>query len=451
MRTAAHRRVGPRAAILSIPISLFFGFNAPANAANRLAPTDHELVVHAPAKTGQSFIQTEQRLPIRPAAIVTTDDGLIVAGYSGEHAWAAKTDFAGKVLWTYQVEKPAGYDAYPWLQVRPEFRCATAMPDGSVWLIGSTIEADTQVGLLSHLDRQGNVLEIRTAHPPSDRSSRAATNLLIDCVRMGDGIAMVGSTSVRAEATASRSTAAQPNPSPWRPAFWILILDANGHQSYEEVIPTGHERALGGSSAAMTLLAVGTDLIVSAQTGADTELLRLSINGDGKIQKHYASAFLSLIHPVVPDGRLQLLGTLLALDDHSPPRSTFSVALITLNDRLEELQRQRVPKPMVVNVVYRMRDQSLVVFGAEVHQSGERYTSQIARIDATLSHIRTLNPSRALVSDTGMIHTAAPLDSGGRFVAATPGVVKGYPDHPVHIDASPGFLRGAVLDFADLQ
>jgi hypothetical protein len=267
MRTTAHRWVGVRAATFSISIALIFGFCALTAAANRLASMDDELDVHALFETRQSFLQTELRLPIQPAAIVTTDDGLIVAGYSGEQAWAAKTDAAGRVLWTYQVGKPAGYDAYPWLQVQPEFHCATAMPDGSVWLIGSTIEVNAQVGLLVHLDRQGKVLESRTALPSSVPSPRAPTNLLNNCARLGDGIAVVGSTFVRTEPTATRPKAGQPDALPWKPAFWILLLDANGRTISEEVIPTGYERALGGSSAAMMLLTMGTDLVVSAQTG----------------------------------------------------------------------------------------------------------------------------------------------------------------------------------------
>lgn len=268
----------------------------------------------------------------------------------------------------------------------------------------------------------------------------------MDCVRWGDGIAIAGSTLIRSSSTASRPAGGE-SPSQWEPAYWILVLDSNGQIKFEEVVPTGYERSIEGSRAGFTLLPTGSDLAVSAQTGADTELLRLNPSNGSRVQEHYANTFLSFVRPVVPDGGLQLLGTLLGTDDSTPPKAHFSVALITLNERLEEIRRQTLPKKMIPNVTYRMPDQSLVIFGADVHQVGEQYTSQVFHVDASLSRVQSLNPPRANFSDTGQIYTSVPLDSTGRFAMATLAVVKGFPDHPAHVDASPGFLRGAALEF----
>ncbi len=400
-------------------------------------------------ETRQVFLQAEQGLPIRPSIVAPTDDGLIVAGYSGSRAWVAKTDLLGKEAWTYYVDKPLGYDKAPWLQVRPEFNSVTPMPDGTVWLVGSTIEANTRLGLLVHLDQHGKALAARTVRPSSDLSRGAQTNLLIDCARFGDGFAIAGSTFVKSTATEGNSTRGSPR-SIWKPAYWMLILDTNGHVTGEHVVPTGYERSIGGSKSSLTLLPIGSDLVVSAQTGATTELLRLGPGGQIKAQSHYENAFLSLVRPVVPDSKVQLLGTLIATDI-AKSKTSFSLALITLNESLEEVERRDARIPMVSNLSYRMPDNSFVIFGADVHQIGEQYTSQAAHVDESLQVIGKLNPSRAIFSDTGKIYAATPIDSAGRFVIATLAVARGYPDGPVQIDGFPGFTRGAALAFSQIK
>ena len=406
----------------------------------------------SPMEAKQVFLQTDQRLPINPSVIEATDDGFIVAGDSGDRAWAAKTDMAGKILWTYHVEKPSSSGSSPWLQVSPIFSCAAALSDGSFWLIGSTIDRVEKVGLLVHLDRQGKVIESRTAVPPLG-ASRGNVNLLIDCVRWGDGVAIVGSTSLPRSAVTPRSGNSQPvaSSSVRKAAYWVLILGPNGNTTFEEIIPTGYERSIGSQRSGMSLQAVGSQLIVSAQTGADTEVLRLDPSGTARVQKHYANAFLSLVRPVVPDGKIQLLGTVLEANGSTRSKSLSSVELIALNDDLEELRRQTVPRQMVPKVTYRLPNESLLVFGADIHQVGEQYTSQIARFDDRLNSIQVLNPSRTTYSDTGSIDTATPVGTTGRFVSATVAVVRGFPEKPIHIDALPGFLRGAALEFIDIQ
>jgi hypothetical protein len=402
--------------------------------------------LRAPVETRQAFLQTEQQPTIRPAAIAATDDGLIVAGYSGTRAWAAKTDAAGKIIWTYHVEKPVGYDSGRWLQVRPEFSCTAPMPDGSVWLIGSTIDANARVGLLVHLDRDGKVLVERPIRPPQDSPS----SLLLDCARWADGVAIVGTTYIRKSTSEPPATMGTPKATQVSRnlAYWVLVLDAHGNTAFENVIPTDQETFVipGG----LTLLAAESSLVMSATTNVMTEVVRVGPTGAVEARKQFPTGYLGLVRPVVPDGKLQLLGTFITAANSGPSAVRHQV-LITLDEHLAKVHRQDAQPQIGGNVTYRMPDQSLVVFGAETHDIGERYTSQIMHVDPTLQHQRTLSPRRDTITDTGMITTAAPLGSSGRFVVVTPAVVKGYPDHPARIDASPGFLRGAVLDFIELK
>jgi hypothetical protein len=408
--------------------------------------------LQAPTELGQVFLQDEQRLPINPAAIISGKDGLIVVGSSNGQAWAAKTDIGGKALWTYRLSRSSDVAPGGFLRsIAPEFNCAATMGDGTVWLVGSTVDAAARVGLLVHLDRNGKLLSNRMLRPVSPAAQGSPVNLLLDCAGSGSGITIVGSTLVKNVGATAQSTAdpTAPKPSPWSPAFWVLVVDTQGRSTFEEVIPTGRERGLGGSKADMALLRVGSRLVVSAKTGADTELLALDLDGRsrGSVQKHYPNAFLSLVRPVIPDTRIQLIGTFLEVDSDAPSGTSFSVALITLNEHLDEMQRQLVQTRTIPNITYRMPDQSLAIFGAETHRVGEQYTSQIGRADANLRDIRTLNPSRATFSDAGMINAAAPCGPIGRFVAASVAVVHGFPEHPSRIERFPEFIRGAALEF----
>jgi hypothetical protein len=269
----------------------------------------------------------------------------------------------------------------------------------------------------------------------------------MECVRWGNGVAVVGSTLVR-KATSSNGGSGS-IASPWSPAFWVLTLDGAGSKVSDEAITTGFERAIGVSRKSVTLLGIGSDLFVSAQTGLDTELLRLDLKQGTKTQKHYANAFLNLIRPVVPDDKIQLVGSLLSVKQGAPSGGAYSVVLITVDDRLEEISRKVLPTDMVTNVVYRMADQSLVMFGAQVHHVGEEYSSQVGRLDPTGQQVQTISPSRTSFTDTGMIYAAAPAGPAGRFAIATVAIARGYPDHPSKIEGHPGFLRGAALEFID--
>lgn len=406
--------------------------------------------LQTPVETHQAFIQTDQRLPINPLAIVPTDDGLIVAGWSGTRAWAAKTDAVGRILWTYHVEKPAGYDAGPWMSVKPEFSSAAVMPDGSIWLIGSTLEENKRVGLLVHLDSQGKVLLERTILPPRAAVQDAKVQVLTECVRWGDGIGIVGNTFTKKLTPDPPAPAGvlRPLPESRNLAYWVLALDAQGNITFNDTIPS--EQFAFIVPKGLDLLTTGSDLVISATTNFMTEVLRLSPSGAIAARQQFPNGFLGLVRPVVPDGKLQLLGTFVSAANSKPDQVRRQV-LITLDEQLREVHRQEAQPPISGSVTYRMPDHSFVVFGAEVHDIGERYTSQIMHVDPTLQHKRALSPRRGVVSDNGIIYTAVPLGATGRFVAATLAVVKGFSSQPVSVDEAPGFLRGAVLDFIELR
>lgn len=152
----------------------------------------------------------------------------------------------------------------------------------------------------------------------------------------------------------------------------------------------------------------------------------------------------------IPDGSV-LFGSFITTKAGDQRRITRSMVLITLSDDMCEVLRQDAHTAMISNVSYRLPDQSLMMFGAAMHTIGERYSSQVAHLDSGLQRTQALDVRRDTFSDNGMIYAAAPLNSTGRFATATVAVVKGYPDHPVQIAASTGFLRGLALEFLQLR
>jgi len=400
------------------------------------------------------LLQNEHKLPIEPRVVIAASDGFVVAGRAGMSAWASKTSFDGKILWQYSFDGPKGETGAPrYAYASPKFNGAASMPDGSVWLVGSTYEGKSRLGLLVHIGSGGSVLSERVAQPSSAGMQLTSLNSLADCQPWGTGIVIAGSTQMRKSPPELHTDAAKPGPlpSPWNPAFWILIIDANGSPVYENVIPTGHDRTLGEANADVTLLVAGSDIVVSGKTGADTELLRLEINGPTRYQKHYADALLRFVRPTSADGELELLGSVLPAAGNDVARGGFETMLLSLDADLNELGRQTVPVSVVTNAAFRMADHSLVLFGAAVNRTGEQFTSQVTRIDPSLRSSQSLPLARQGLKDTGMIYAAAPYRTAGQFVLSTVAVVDGYPDHPMRWRDQPDFLRGAVLELISIQ
>jgi hypothetical protein len=398
-----------------------------------------------PVVTGRTLFETAGKRPIEPSAVAGMDGGVVVAGRTGSRAWAGKIDGQGQILWTYQADKQAGSDSGTLARhSSPEFSCAAPMPDGTVWLAGQAVGPGYVAGLVVHLDAQGNTLFEGVLQPPGQPYARSFPAYLRDCISWGDGVAIVGWTFRQKPAAARYAAGAESHGGLPRPklAYWVVGFDAAGRKTFDEVIPTDQEGTVRG----MSMLAVESKLLISATTNDRTDILNLGSTVVARAEKQYPNGFLSLLRPVQPDGRIQLWGTFLSAA--SAAGRTF--ALITLDSELRELQRQQTQQALTAGFAYRMPDQSLVLFGSELREVGERYTSQLMHVDAALEQFQILNPPRNVFTDTGAILAAAPYGKAGRFVMASPAVVQGFPVHSREIERFPGFQRGAVLEFVEL-
>jgi hypothetical protein len=142
---------------------------------------------------------------------------------------------------------------------------------------------------------------------------------------------------------------------------------------------------------------------------------------------------------------------LLSADANHGSRVRASPVVMTLGVDLAEVDREALPAGISSEITYRMPDQSLVIFGSQIHEYGEQYTSKVAIYDHQTRSLRLIDPNRSMFTDTGFIDCAVPIDEDGQFVAATIAVARGFTEHVVPNEMKPGFSRGAAMEFFTLM
>jgi hypothetical protein len=396
-----------------------------------------------------AFLSSDQRLPIAPNDLAASATGIVVAGSSGTAAWAAKTDLQGKSLWSYTQERPPGRDADPFLRaVQVEFACAMIDADEGVWLAGSTVVERRQAGLLVHLTKDGSPTDRRTLFPNDAGSLNAPRNSFSACAKTAGGWVFVGKTYTAAASNEARAVATnQVDSSPWHLAYWVLMLDGSGQPLREAIIPSS---LVGVATKDLTLRVIGSDVVLAASSGLDrSEIVRLDANGRIQIRKVFEHAFYRLARTLGTDEHIVLCGNVFHLDPNQRSKVESKPVLLTLDTKLQELARRELPETLLPKLTYELADHSLVVFGSEVHSVGEQFVSTAVHWTPGGNMWQPQSSDRHLFSDVGYIDTAANLGATGRFVAATVAVAKGFPDHLVPNEHSPGFSRGAALEFFD--
>jgi len=346
------------------------------------------------------------------------DGGYIMAGRinATQQAWAAKVGADGNLIWRHQFgvkdKLPIGQGA--------DFNGVAAMPDGSSYLCGHMPRAPGMFmpALLTHLDAAGQVLSERLVIPQEKAGHGVA--YFSDCVRWGNGVAIVGRLSHFSEKGERESF------------YWVIALDRSGNARWEKLIPTTFD-AIG--DVGPLLVTKASRLVFSgSRANQGTELFLISRTGDLEAQKRLVGQF-SLLRPVVSDGAFRLYGY---------PSENEPFRVITLDERLNEIRAidARGRLNFSAYLAYQMPDQSLVLFGSGIHSSGERYTSRILHLDAALRSEQFLDLSRPPFRDTGFVKAAVPTGNAGEFVVAR-NLVKLAPNdnHPV----------GAALDFIQIR
>lgn len=370
--------------------------------------------------TREVIIKDESGLLPEPQVISKTEGGgFVIAGSLGR-AWAVKTDAAGKVLWRHLQDKPLADGGYA-----TTFTGAVSMPDGSTYLCGNMYEppAGYTPSLLMHLDAAGHVIN-EQLFVPQKRSERGL-GYFDSCIRWGDGIAIVG----HVLHVGGHVDGLEPNIDQ---CYWLFMLDANGKVKWEKQIPT----TSGISRAKSLMVAPDSSLIFVGDEMGETELFRISETGELAATKKLIGSF-QFVRSVAPDGILQVYGYV----DH------LSTAII-FNARFEEVGRAQGTRAsdFYANLVFRMPDRSLVLFGRAVHVFGEQFASGIAHVDSTLQSVKKLELVHAPFYDGGSIDAALPTGKEGEFLTAKK-LLKHVPGNELSNEAR----IGTALDFVQIK
>jgi hypothetical protein len=360
---------------------------------------------------------------LQPNAMARVDDGgFVIAGRinGAQQSWATKTDSEGKVLWRYVT----GLRDKLNIGQAAEFNGIVAMPDGTTYLCGNLPRPPGKYspGLLTHLDRMGQVLSERLMFPNEVPEHGLA--YFTDCVRWGEGLAIVGRVEhiVRPALGINLPTSEK--------FYWLLALDSAGNVKWEKLIPTTFGTI---DEVEPLLVTADNSLVFSGRRIFQTELFRVSVTGDVQAKLLLAGQF-RLVRPVVDDGILQVSGY---------TESGVS-ATITLDDGLAEVQRSEGPYPLKFKsrLAYRLPDQSLLLFGSAIRAGGAQFISRIVHVDRTLHAEQSLDLAHEPFYDNGYVKAAVPTGKHGEFVTARE-LLKHGPDEESRV--------GAALDFIQIK
>lgn len=356
--------------------------------------------------TREVIIKDESGFVPEPHVMSRTDDGgFIIAGSLGR-AWAIKINTAGKVLWRNLQPPPRADGGYAAV-----FTGIVAMPDGSTYLCGNmSLPEGYTPSLLIHLDAAGHLIDEQIFAP--QKRSEHGISYFDDCVRWGDGVALIGHVhDTKRQASGYGAGFLPPITEQY---YWLVMLDAAGKIKWEKQIPTAFDTI----DEAQSILVSDSSLVLAGYRMGNTELFRISATGELSAKKNPVDGFFAFVRPIVPDGVLQLYGL---------NQTNKSFESITLDDRFEEIKRVQGDHGLDFGgrFVYRMPDQSLVLFGGELH---ERYKSAVAHLDSKLQSVQKIELVHgAQFYDGSYIGAAAPTGNDGEFVTVKP-LTKHQPD-----------------------
>ena len=381
----------------------------------------------------------EREAALHPLAIApTADEAFIVVGSSSatKQAWASKVSAQGKVIWTYLRDLQADDQPSAGGRLRlasPAFSGIVPMPNGEAYLCGHMPRSSAllPMSFLARLDAKGKVLSERFLAP--DQVDNVVSRYGLDnCTRWADGIAIVGHGEQLSNFDGKRYLNE-------RSFFWVIMLDREGNVRWQKQIPTITEK-FNLVAEGVSLIPAQSGLVFSATDNVDTEIVRLNTAGEVQAHRKIGGRYL-VVHQAGADETVELFGST------SPTSSSSYREVIVLNSGLAEVRRAqgKSPENFVPRVVYRSRDQSLVLFGSTVHLSGERLRSGAVLVNQSLTAQRSLGFDQEGYFDSGSIWAAAPAKTPGEFIVAR-SLVK-MDDHRKIGAIPPEFNRGAVLNF----
>lgn len=291
------------------------------------------------------------RAPTPQAIAQTVDGGYVVAGTVWV-PWATRVDANGNVIWRYEL--PPTNSSAP-NKLRGQYHGAAVLPDDSVILCGememppeSGQKYGGVAGILTHLDKAGNVLSHQTIYPNGDKNF--VLSRLFKCMRWGDGIAITG--LVRRFLPGSGNHYEQED------STWILALNSKGEVGWEKLLPN----TSGGRGTILTnqdlLLLVGNRLEGGKMSG---RFFWFDKNGNLKSQSG-DQEMAGFIKSTAAEPSVHLL-----FDTIEHP-----VAIKTLNEQggdLGVIQGQVIP--FTAHQAYMLPDRPLILFGTDYGPSGK--------------------------------------------------------------------------------
>jgi len=341
-------------------------------------------------------------LSIQPQAIMpTANGGHVIAGriIANQSAWAAGTGPDGEVLWRYEIglsdDLPIGEGA--------EFTAVSIMPDESIYLCGNRPRPAQQSApaFLTHLAPNGKLLEERPLGPTVPADVSLFIVYIEKCFRKDDDVITVGIVTLL---TPDKENPPHKNATSY---YWIATLDKHGSLIREKLIPTAlADGVIEDIGAAQ--IALNGDLMLVAHRNPMSEVLQINTNGDILASTLFPYRY-SLVKSPTPSVTFQLWGG----------KAFVAPELLTLDLNLNVVKREQGDhiSSFIANDVYRLSDDSLIMFGSGLHDDGPQYSSRVSWIRADLKSESYLDLAKEPFYDSGYIAAVVPTSVPGEFAA----------------------------------
>jgi hypothetical protein len=387
-------------------------------------------------------VYLEKGQAIQPNVIVRThDNGFVIAGVMTglKQAWATRTDADGNVKWRYTAVSP---DKSMYAQ-DPTYNGAAVMPDDSVFLCGY-MTGQNGGALLTHIDKDGNVLSEQLFHPQIDGNKLGGS--FNACLLLDERLVIVGSTAYVQKVEPSAS---HPLPYNQKDFYWLLSIGKAGKVDWEKFIP--RDKWARTLELSFTHAPDGGFIFGSDPNASETELFHISSSGDIVARNVFKGGF-RIVQSEKPDGILQLIppGTQFEKGPPTFESGALPVTLLTLNDRLEETGRiSELHDSMTIREAYRSPDRSLVLFGS-LWEAGHSSFARVTWLDPTLKHEQVLALTKAPESSF-WVNAAVPLDRPGEFVCVRAAFNSNNSGAATTEEALAKDRLGIALDFVALK
>ena len=364
----------------------------------------------------------EKGLTVHPNTIVKAiDNDFIIAGYINgmSEAWATRTDAEGNIKWRYLEPSPEKSIAQ-----NPMYNSATVMSDDSIFLCGE-MTGTKGGGLLTHLNKDGKVINEQIL---PQKISGKNLGAIFSCAAWQGGIVLVG---VAMEVSPVTPTKDHPASIDTKAFYSIIFVDRTDRIEWSRFVAVRSEEF--GLPTLISPLQITTDggfIFTAYKFG--TDVLHITTSGNVQAQKYFKGLLITVARPTNNETGIKLIST----DTTSGAGNALPIILITLNDELQETGRiAEIHDPGPIKQVYRLPDQSLILFGGLWRP---RYVSQanITWLDSTLKREKAMDLAK---SETSFwIDAAVPLDAPGSFacVRSVQAAVRseGARDHSLALD-----------------